>query len=61
MSEELNTLKLQILSLGSLGGMFIGSVITYFIHKPFIVLMFMVCFFFSIYGIAQLKERGFFS
>ena len=61
MSKELNPLKMQILSLGSLGGMFIGSVVTYFIPKGITVIVFMICFFFSVWGIKQLYLRGVFS
>lgn len=61
MTKDLDIVKMQILSLGSLGGMFIGSVITYLIPKGIIVIIFMIGFFFSIWSIKQLYLRGIFS
>jgi len=61
MSKELNPLKLQILSLGSLSGMFIGSLITYYIPRKETIIVFMICFLFSIWGIKQLYLSGNFS
>jgi len=61
MSKELNQTKMQILSLGSLGGMFIGSLITYLFPKLITLIIFMICFFFAIWGIKQFYLFGKFS
>lgn len=58
---DLDETKLQILSLGSISGMFIGSVVTFFFPKGSVVLGFTLLFLLGVWGVRQFYAQGKFS